>query len=68
MKTKEVDGRVKPGYDDPYSGVRIFVPQTHRDGLPLGFGDVIFPSKISNKAQSLSHAPLFCYICDISLK
>jgi hypothetical protein len=26
-KTKDVDGRVKPGHDDPYRGVRIFVAE-----------------------------------------
>jgi hypothetical protein len=36
MKTKDVDGRVKPGHDDPYSGVRIFSPVTNRDEPPFG--------------------------------
>jgi hypothetical protein len=36
MKTKDVDGRVKPGHDDPYGGVRIFSSKIHRHEPPLG--------------------------------
>jgi len=40
----------------------LYPGKTHRDAPPPAWCDMILPSKINAKSQSLFHARPFCYI------